>query len=151
MALPLILAPILAMFAKKGLSLVGEAVLSKGKSWVEKKAGIKLSEDMPPEKLIELQKWQSENETLLEKIAQDNLSARHASDMESDSWLSKNVRPMCLLILTVTIAVGMFVPAKYVSPEKYQFLTDMSQWVYGYYFVGRSAEKPNFMNLLRKK
>lgn len=151
MPLPLILAPILAMFAKKGLNLVGEAVLSKGKDWVEKKAGIKLSEDMPPEKLMELQKWQSENETLLEKIAQDNLSARHAADMKSDSWLSKNVRPMCLLAITFTIMMGMLWPSDWIDAERFAALTDMSQWVYGYYFIGRSAEKPNFMKLSRKK
>lgn len=150
MPIPLLVAPILAMLAKKGLNLVGEAVIQKGKDWVEKKTGIKLEEKIPPEKLIELQKWQTENETMLEKIAQENLTARHEADMQSDSWLSKNVRPLCLLVLTLTIAVGMFVPVKYVAADKYQFLTDMSQWVYGYYFVGRSTFDKGNIKFIKK-
>jgi hypothetical protein len=151
MPIPLVLAPILAMLAKKGLSLVGEAVIAKGKDFIEEKAGIELKEDMPPEALLELQKWQSENKTMLEKTIQENLTARHESDMRSDSWLSKNVRPTCLLTITLTIMIGMFLPDEYVSAERYTALTDMSMYVYAYYFVGRSAEKPDFMSVFKKK
>jgi hypothetical protein len=70
---------------------------------------------------------------------QQELTKRHESDMRSDSWLSKNVRPLCLLGLTLAITIAIFVPAQYVSAEKFRYLTDMSQWVYGYYFVGRST------------
>lgn len=151
MAIPLILAPILTTLVKKGLNLVGEAVIAKGKDFIEEKTGITLKEEMAPEEILELRKWQLENSTMLEKLAQENLTARHESDMRSDSWLSKNVRPTCLLTITLTIMIGMFLPDEYVSAERYTALTDMSQWVYGYYFVGRSAEKPDFMNVLKKK
>ena len=70
---------------------------------------------------------------------QAELTKRHQADMASDSWLSKNVRPLCLVGLTLAITVGIFLPDDYVSADKFQFLTDMSQWVYGYYFVGRST------------
>lgn len=150
MPIPLILAPILSMFVKKGLGLVGEAVLAKGKDWVEKKTGIELKEDIDPKSLLELQKWQSENIIMLEKIAQDNLTARHQADMRSDSWLSKNVRPTCLLAITFTIMCGMLWPSDWIDAERYTALTDMSQWIYGYYFLGRSAEKPDFMSVFKK-
>lgn len=139
MAIPLMLAPIIATFAKQGLGLVGEALIKNGKDWVEKKTGIKLSESMSTKDLVELQKWQAENETLLEKIAQENLSARHKADMASDSWLSKNVRPLCLLFLTLAICIGVYLPESSVDDVKFKALTDMGVWVYGYYFVGRST------------
>jgi hypothetical protein len=82
---------------------------------------------------------------------QQELTKRHQADMSSDSWLSKNVRPLCLLILTTTIAIAMFIPAKYVAADKLMYLTDMSQWVYGYYFVGRSTfDKGNVKLMLGK-
>jgi len=69
------------------------------------------------------------------------LTKRHQADMKSDSWLSKNIRPLCLLGLTLAIMVGVWLPDKYISADRFIALTDMSQWVYGYYFVGRSGEK----------
>ncbi len=70
---------------------------------------------------------------------QEELTKRHQADMASDSWLSKNVRPLCLLLLTLAITVGIYLPPEYVDADKFKYLTDMSQWVYGYYFLGRSA------------
>lgn len=148
--IPLVLAPILATLAQKGLSLVGEAVMAKGKDWVEKKTGIELKPDMTAEEIIKLEQFQMQNITLLEQIAQENLSKRHEADMKSDSWMSKNVRPACLLIITVAIAIGMGVPDEYISADRYVALTDMSQWVYGYYFCGRSMEKTNVMSLVKR-
>jgi len=149
--LPLI-APLIAMFAKNGLDLVGEAVLKKGKQWVEDKAGIKLDPDMTNEQIMDLKKWQGDNQADLEKIAQENLTARHQADMSSDSWLSKNVRPLCLLLITLAIVIGIYLPAEYVDSKNYQALTDMGVWVYGYYFVGRSAfDKGNVKLNMGKK
>jgi len=72
---------------------------------------------------------------------QEQLTRRHEADMKSDSWLAKNVRPLCLVGLTVAIMVGVWLPNQYVNADRFIALTDMSQWVYGYYFVGRSTEK----------
>jgi hypothetical protein len=151
MAFPLALAPILAGLAKKGLNLVGEAVVAKGKEWVEEKTGVTLGEEMSSEDIMKLEQFQMENHRYLEKIAQDNLTARHQADMSSDSWLSKNIRPLCLLLITLAITVGVYLPEKYVSPENFQALTDMGVWVYGYYFVGRSTfDKGNIKMRLGK-
>lgn len=70
---------------------------------------------------------------------QRELTDRHRIDMQSDSWLSKNVRPLCLLIITCAIAGCSLAPAGYIEPEKFTALTDLGVWIYGYYFVGRST------------
>jgi hypothetical protein len=135
----LALASIVATLAKNGLELLGDVVLKKGKEFVEEKTGITLGEGMSSADILALQKWQGENRKELEEIAQGNLTARHQADMASDSWLSKNIRPLCLLFLTLAITIGVYLPEGYVDAQKYQALTDMGVWVYGYYFVGRSA------------
>ena len=91
------------------------------------------------------------NETELYKTEQDNLSARHTADMASDSWLSKNIRPMTL----IAIFVGYFVFAMmsaygYNANESY--VTLLGQWgmlVMSFYFGGRTLEK--IMDMKAKK
>jgi hypothetical protein len=83
------------------------------------------------------------NDTELYKAEQNNLSARHTADMASDSWLSKNIRPMTL----VAIFIGYFVFAmmsafKLDANEVY--VTLLGQWgmlVMSFYFGGRTLEK----------
>lgn len=65
------------------------------------------------------------------------LGERHRADMASDSWLSKNVRPLCLLGLTAAVAAAALAPD--VAPDKLSALVDLGWGVYGYYFLGRSA------------
>lgn len=79
---------------------------------------------------------------------QQQLTARHQADMMSDSWLSKNIRPLCLVFVTLAITVGVFLPVEYVDATKFKALTDMGVWVYGYYFVGRSSEKTGGLGAL---
>lgn len=83
------------------------------------------------------------NETDLFKTEQNNLSSRHHADMSSDSWLSKNIRPLTL----VAIFLGYFVFAMmsafdYDANEAY--VTLLGQWgmlVMSFYFGGRTLEK----------
>jgi hypothetical protein len=83
------------------------------------------------------------NDTKLYETEQNNLSDRHKADMASDSWLSKNIRPMTL----VAIFVGYFVFAmmsafNYNANEAY--VTLLGQWgmlVMSFYFGGRTLEK----------
>lgn len=98
------------------------------------------------------QSWQS-YELSLEK----ELTKRHEADMKSDSWLSKNVRPLVLLTVTVAVFVATFIPPAYVPKEKYQYLTELCTWAFGYYFISRSAlDKkkaaiPNPLTMLGRK
>ena len=83
------------------------------------------------------------NETDLYKTEQNNLTERMRADMASDSWLSKNIRPMTL----VAIFVGYFLFAlmsafDYDANEAY--VTLLGQWgmlVMSFYFGGRTLEK----------
>lgn len=68
---------------------------------------------------------------------QQELTKRHQADMASDSWLSKNVRPLVLIGVTLAITIATYVPS--LPADKFKALTDLGVWVYGYYFVGRST------------
>ena len=91
------------------------------------------------------------NDTDLYKTEQNNLTDRLKSDMSSDSWLSKNIRPMTL----VAIFIGYFVFAmmsafKLDANEVY--VTLLGQWgmlVMSFYFGGRTLEK--IMDMKAKK
>jgi hypothetical protein len=83
------------------------------------------------------------NDTKLYETEQNNLSARHTADMASDSWLSKNIRPMTL----VAIFVGYFVFAMMSAFDleaNEAYVTLLGQWgmlVMSFYFGGRTLEK----------
>jgi len=76
---------------------------------------------------------------------QKNVTERWRSDMTSDSWLSKNVRPMVLIFLVVCTVLMIFIDAGSISFEVEEKWTDLLQLVLitviGAYFGGRSFEK----------
>ena len=87
-------------------------------------------------------------EELLEqadKDAQDQVTARWESDMSSDSFLSKNIRPMVLIYLTVVFTILSFFDGnvgEFKIAEQYvPIFQSLLITVYGAYFVGRTWEK----------
>lgn len=71
---------------------------------------------------------------------------RHANDMKSDSWLSKNVRPMALIFLTVsTVALAYLTVFMGIESGTLDGWIDLFQVlllsVYGFYFTSRGFEK----------
>ena len=80
-------------------------------------------------------------ETEMEK----NVTERWQSDMNSDSWLSKNVRPMVLIFLVVCTVLLIFIDAGFINFKVQDKWTDLLQLVLitviGAYFGGRSLEK----------
>jgi|TARA_R110000744_G_scaffold103992_3_gene199192 hypothetical protein len=74
-----------------------------------------------------------------------NVTDRWKSDMNSDSWLSKNVRPMVLVFLVVSTVLMIFIDAGTINFEVEPKWTDLLQLVLitviGAYFGGRSLEK----------
>ena len=74
-----------------------------------------------------------------------NVTARWQSDMNSDSWLSKNVRPMVLIFLVVCTMLLIFIDADAIKFEVKDSYVDLLQLVLitviGAYFGGRSFEK----------
>ena len=73
------------------------------------------------------------------------ITDRWKSDMASDSWMSKNVRPMVLIFLVVSTVLMIFIDAGVVSFNVEAKWTDLLQLVLitviGAYFGGRSIEK----------
>ena len=73
------------------------------------------------------------------------ISTRWNSDMNSDSWLSKNVRPMTLIFLVVSTVLLVFVDAGLIAFDVKASWVDLLQLVLitviGAYFGGRSLEK----------
>jgi uncharacterized membrane protein (DUF106 family) len=74
---------------------------------------------------------------------QDNLTKRAEADMKSDSWLSKNIRPMTLIyILTAYLALAVMDAMGLDISDN--FVSLLGQWgmlVMSFYFGGRTLEK----------
>ena len=76
---------------------------------------------------------------------EQNITDRWSADMNSDSWLSKNVRPLVLIFLVVSTVLMIFIDAGTISFTVEEKWTDLLQLVLitviGAYFGGRSIEK----------
>ena len=74
-----------------------------------------------------------------------NITDRWKADMNSDSWLSKNIRPLVLAFLVVCTVLMIFIDAGSINFVVEQKWTDLLQLVLitviGAYFGGRSFEK----------
>ena len=74
-----------------------------------------------------------------------NITDRWKMDMQSDSWLSKNIRPLVLIFLVVSTVLLVFIDAGVISFEVKASWVDLLQLVLitviGAYFGGRSLEK----------
>ena len=74
-----------------------------------------------------------------------NITERWKMDMQSDSWLSKNIRPLVLIFLVVSTVLLVFIDAGAISFEDKASWVDLLQLVLitviGAYFGGRSLEK----------
>jgi hypothetical protein len=74
-----------------------------------------------------------------------NITDRWKADMNSDSWLSKNVRPLVLIFLVVCTVLMIFIDAGSINFVVEAKWTDLLQLVLitviGAYFGGRSYEK----------
>ena len=73
------------------------------------------------------------------------ISSRWSADMQSDSWLSKNVRPLVLIFLVISTVLLIFIDAGAINFTVEAKWTDLLQLVLitviGAYFGGRSLEK----------
>jgi hypothetical protein len=159
-----IVATLLGTLAQNGLGLLSSAIQAKGKQVVEDALGVKISDDPTPVEVEKLRQLQYDHEErLLElgiekarieqeelkallaaKVAEDNnVSRRWEADMNSDSWLSKNIRPGTLIyILTAYLLFAALSAAGIQVQESYVAL--LGQWgmlVMTAYFGGRTVEK----------
>ena len=76
---------------------------------------------------------------------QKQVTERWKLDMQSDSWLSKNIRPLVLIFLVVSTVLLIFIDAGAITFEVKASWVDLLQLVLitviGAYFGGRSLEK----------
>jgi hypothetical protein len=159
-----IIASLLGTLAQNGLGLLSSAIQAKGKEVVENTLGIKIPDNPTPEDVAKLRQAQFDHEERLIELGimkakaeleeirvfaqaaqneDNNVSDRWKADMGSDSWLSKNIRPMSL----VAIFVGYFIFAMMSAfglnaNESYvQLLGQWGMLIMGAYFGGRTIEK----------
>lgn len=95
----------------------------------------KLAAELKIKELIAKHEVEMENE----------ISTRWKADMTSDSWLSKNVRPLVLIFLVVSTVLLVFIDAGVIAFDVKASWVDLLQLVLitviGAYFGGRSIEK----------
>ena len=93
---------------------------------------------------------EQDKEMLLEELKQDTIemqevTKRWSADMMSDSWLSKNIRPLSLAFLTITLFVYIILDSSLegftIADNWIELLSSLLLLVYGGYFGFRSAEK----------
>ena len=74
-----------------------------------------------------------------------NITERHKNDMKSDSWLSKNVRPLTLVFVIVCTMLLVFIDAGFINFNvKTEFVTLLSTLlitIVSFYFGSRGIEK----------
>jgi len=83
------------------------------------------------------------NETDLYKSEQNNLTQRQQVDMASDSWLSKNIRPLTLVYILIAYMALALLDASALDIAD-SFVELLGQWgmlVMSFYFGGRTLEK----------
>ena len=155
-----ILAPILSALAANGLSILSGAIQAKGKEVIEAKLGIKIPSEvsqLTPELLEKLKEKEMEHEEFLvnaqikkaeielsaEKTASEEVTKRWQADMNSDSYLSKNIRPMTLVYILTVYTIFALLSAFDIQVNEV-YVTLLGQWgmlIMSAYFVGRSVEK----------
>jgi len=159
-----IVASLLGTLAQNGLGLLSSAIQAKGKEVVENALGVKISDNPSDAEVAKLRQLQFDHEERLLELGiekarieqeelrvllaaqanqENNISDRWKADMSSDSWLSKNGRPMTLVyILTAYLLFALLDGAGYKISETY--ITLLGQWgliVMTAYFGGRTVEK----------
>jgi len=89
------------------------------------------------------------NDTKLYEVEQTAITDRWQADMGSDSWLSKNIRPMALIAIFVAFFLFTMMSAfGYNAQESYvQLLGQWGQIIFLAYFGGRTVEKLADMKL----
>ena len=83
------------------------------------------------------------NETKLYETEQNNLTQRMQADMASDSFLSKNIRPMTLIFILLAYS-GFAIASIFEYETRGAYVELLGQWgmlVMSFYFGGRTLEK----------
>jgi uncharacterized membrane protein (DUF106 family) len=94
-------------------------------------------------KLLELQQQGRLAEIQADTAEAQELTKRQEADMASDSWLSKNIRPMTLIAILAGYFVFAMMSAFNIDTNK-TYVELLGQWgmlIMSFYFGGRTLEK----------
>jgi uncharacterized membrane protein (DUF106 family) len=132
------------MFPIAALLSIGEKVLDKVLPDPEARAKAQAM-------LLEMQQKGELAKLQADMNEQDNLTKRAEADMKSDSWLSKNIRPMTLIFILITYTVFGMMSAWDIEVNN-NYVELLGQWgmlIMSFYFGGRTLEK--IMDMKAKK
>jgi uncharacterized membrane protein (DUF106 family) len=120
-----------------------DAILGVGMKLIDKLIPDPAAKAEAQQKLLELQQQGRLAELQADSVEAQELTKRQAADMASDSWLSKNIRPMTLIaILGGYFTFAMMSAFGYEANQNY--VTLLGNWgmlVMSFYFGGRTLEK----------
>ena len=127
------------------MSILGTIFSGGAKDLVEGVGGVIDNLHTSKEEKLEAERKVKELVSSYQTTLEKEISSRWNADMNSDSWLSKNIRPMTLAFLVISTVLMIFIDAGMISFEVEAKWTDLLQLVLitviGAYFGGRSLEK----------
>ena len=127
------------------MSILGKVFSAGAGKLVENVGGILDNLTTTKEEKLEAQKKIKDMIMSYEAEMQKQVTERWKLDMNSDSWLSKNIRPLVLVFLVVATVLLIFIDAGVITFQVQDKWTDLLQLVLitviGAYFGGRSLEK----------
>ena len=127
------------------MSILNKIFSGGAKELVEGVGGVLDNLTTTKEEKLEAQRKIQELVSDYETKMEQNITDRWKADMNSDSWLSKNVRPLVLIFLVVSTVLMIFIDAGTIAFEVEEKWTDLLQivliTVIGAYFGGRTMEK----------
>ena len=127
------------------MSILGTIFSGGAKDLVEGVGGVIDNLHTSKEEKLEAERKIKELIANYEVEMEKNITSRWQADLKSDSWLSKNVRPLVLVFLIVCTMLLIFIDAGALNFEVKSSWVDLLQLVLitviGAYFGGRSFEK----------
>ena len=127
------------------MSILGKVFSAGAGKLVENVGGILDNLTTTKEEKLEAQAKIKDMIMSYEAEMQKQVTERWSMDMKSDSWLSKNIRPLVLIFLVVSTVLLVFIDAGVIAFEVKASWVDLLQLVLitviGAYFGGRSLEK----------
>jgi len=127
------------------MSILGTIFSGGAKDLVEGIGGVVDNLHTSKEEKLEAERKIKELVASYQTSVEKEISSRWEADMKSDSWLSKNVRPLVLIFLVISTVLLIFIDAGAINFVVEAKWTDLLQLVLitviGAYFGGRSLEK----------
>ena len=127
------------------MNILGQIFSGGAKDLVEGVGGVIDNLHTSKEEKLEAERKIKEIIANYEVEMEKNITSRWEADLKSDSWLSKNVRPMVLIFLIVCTMLLIFIDAGAIKFNVKDSYIDLLQMVLitviGAYFGGRSFEK----------